>query len=68
MELLSERECDMIITFAESSMKLSAVCRKMDTDSAVISRRFDRIKERTGLDARNFYDLVSLVEMARRQP
>lgn len=67
MELLSERECNMVIAFAESSMRLNVVARKFDTDAKFICRRFDKIKDRLGLDARNFYDLVKLVDLVHKQ-
>lgn len=68
MELLSERECELIIALAEGKMRIYSVCKKFGVDDCVIHRRLDRIKERTGLDGRIFYDLAKLVEMTRNQP
>ena len=69
MELLSEFECKLILAIADHNMSVSGAAKYLGHrgDSESIYNRIEKIKKRTGLNPRNFYDLHKLVESAKHQ-
>ena len=61
--LLSEEDCELIKNFAECDLHTVRVARKMHYTHGSISYRTRRIKEKTGLDPRSFYDMIKLLEI-----
>lgn len=61
---LKYTEKEAILSYAKCNMNASEAARKIYITVNAVNYRFDRIKENTGLDARNFYDLVKLTVMS----
>jgi DNA-binding PucR family transcriptional regulator len=47
-------------------MNVSKTARKLYIHRNTVMFHFDKVKEKTGLDPRNFYDLIALVKMAKK--
>lgn len=61
--MLTEREKQIILTVAECDIILTAAAKKLYVHRNTLIFQLDKIQVKTGLDPRNFYDLVKLVEM-----
>lgn len=59
---------DTILTYVTSDMSIKATAEKMYLSRKAVLYRLDRIKEKTGLNPRRFFDLVKLVEMMTLTP
>ena len=68
MELLSEFECKLILAIADNNLSVRAASKSIGyMDHSVAYKSVEKIKARTGLNPRNFYDLCKLVESAKHQ-
>jgi carbohydrate diacid regulator len=63
--ILDDRKRAIILEMAEQNMNTAAVARKMYFHRNAAVYHFDKIQDITGLDPRNFYDLVKLVKMVK---
>lgn len=61
---LNEKDYRMILLFAKNNMKIQATADEMGRHYNAVAWRIEKTKEVTGLDPRNFYDLIKLVDMA----
>lgn len=57
-------DAKMIVAFAQCNMKIKVAASKIFYNKGTLAYRFNRIKQNTGLDPRNFFDLVELYDMA----
>ena len=55
---------EVILTFASCGMNVSKTSRKMYIHRNSIMYHLNKIKENTGLDPQDFYDLIVLVKIA----
>lgn len=62
--MLSDFQKEIILAFAKADMQISATSRNTYRHRNTIIYQIGVIKERTGLDPRNFFDLVTLVQLA----
>lgn len=58
---LTEREVETVIGMAENDLDASATARAIYISLPGVAYRIKRIVDHTGLDPRNFFDLVALV-------
>lgn len=63
--LLDYRKRTIILGMAENNMNMNAVAREQYFHRNAALYHINKIKEITGLDPRNFYDLVELVDIVR---
>lgn len=61
---LNEKDFRMILAFAKNNMKIQDTAYELERHYNAVAWRIARIKDITGLDPRNFYDLIELVDMA----
>lgn len=59
--LLSEARCNIIFALADSNMNVNEVSRKLYMHRNTVTYQIGRIKQITGKDPLNFYDLHDLV-------
>lgn len=64
---LSEERCKILITLADSKMNVSEVARKLYMHRNTVDYNLRRIKQITGKDPLNFYDLYRLVMLAKEE-
>lgn len=57
-------DAKMIVAFARCGMRLRTAADMVFYNKGTLVYRFDRIKRETGLDPRNFFDLVELYDIA----
>ena len=65
-ELMTKRQAEAILAFANNGMRLTAAALELYTTGATISYHLDKVREQTGMNPRDFFDLYELVDMARR--
>lgn len=58
---LSQDQHEVILALADNGMKVSEVARKLYTSRQSIDRHIERIREITGKNPLNFYDLYDLL-------
>ena len=63
--MLNERKREIILAMAECNMNESEVSRKLHFHRNNVVYHCENIREKTGLDPQNFYDLVKLVDMVK---
>ena len=63
---MTYRQAKIILTFAENNMRVRDTALQLYRSEGSVSYQFKKIHKETGLNPRKFFDLVSLVEMARR--
>ena len=61
---LTERQCEVIAALAFSGMREAAAGRKLGCSRGNICNQMRKIREKTGKDPRDFFDLHDLYEMA----
>lgn len=61
---MNDVEKQIIIEMAKNNMNVSAVANEIGYDRRTIWRYVKRIKKKTGLDCKVFYDLVRLLKIA----
>ena len=64
---LDDFDYQVILMFAENNMRMIETSYCLDVHRNTIEYRICKIKRLTGLDPRNFYDLIKLVEIARKE-
>lgn len=64
---LDERDYRIILSFAKNSMREPETSWDLNVHRNTITYRIRKIKALTGLDPREFYDLIKLVDMAKSQ-
>ena len=62
---MSKFEAEIILAMTYYSMRISLVAEKLYCHKNTVKYRIKKIKKETGLDARNFYDLIELLSIAR---
>ena len=61
---LDERDFQIIFTLAKNNMRATETAYELDIHRGTVLYRMEKIKNLTGLDPANFYDLHELVKMA----
>ena len=61
---LNDKDYRMILMFAKNNMKVQATADEWGRNYNTVAYRISKIKETTGLDPHEFYDLIKLVSMA----
>ena len=64
---MTEFELKMIKMIAECDMSLQKAANKLYVHRNTLTYHIEKIKQRTGLDARRFYDLCRLLEVANEK-
>ena len=64
---LDDFDYQVILVFAENNMRALETSYCLDVHRNTIEYRINKIKRITGLDSRNFYELIKLVEMAEKE-
>jgi carbohydrate diacid regulator len=64
---LSEDRCKIIIALADNKMNVSAVARQLYMHRNTVVYHINRIRQITGKDPLNFYDLYRLVILAKEE-
>ena len=64
---LSNERCKILITLADSKMNVSEVARRLYMHRNTVAYNLERIKQITGKDPLNFYDLYRLVMLAKEE-
>ena len=62
---LNDTDYRLILLLAENNMRATETAYALDVHRNTVCWRISKIKDITGLDPLNFYDLHKLVEMAR---
>ena len=62
---MTEQEARIILTLAECSMNVSDTAQRSYVHRNTVLYHIGKIKEKTGLDARNFYQLYELTRRAK---
>lgn len=60
---MTEVQKEIVLKMCDCNMKIVAVAREMHYYHENIRHHIRKIKEKTGLDPRRFYDLIKLREM-----
>ena len=59
---------EIIRLSAEENLNVSAIARKMFLCNNTVRYHIAKIKEQTGLDSLNFFDLIKLLKMCEEKP
>lgn len=62
---MTDLQKQAVIAFAESNMRLSEAARALHYHHNSIDHHLRAVKNKTGLDPRNFFDLQKLYAMAK---
>lgn len=60
---MTELQKEIVLKLCDCNMKITAVAREMHYYHESIRQHVRKIKEKTGLDPRCFYDLIKLRKM-----
>lgn len=60
---LTDTDIECIKSYADANMSAAEAGRKMFLHQNTVKSHLDSIKDKTGLNPRNFYDLIKLLEM-----
>lgn len=60
---LSEKEREIIRLLAKYNLRVASVARRMHYQHHSIGYHVDKIKNKTGLDPTNFYDMIKLLKI-----
>ncbi len=63
---MTDRQKEIVLLMAQCNMNASAVARKAYMHRSNVLYHIEKIEQDTGLDPKNFYDLVKLVETASK--
>lgn len=67
--LFSDIEREIILALADCDINPAAAARKLYLSRNTVLYHLEKVEDRTGLNARRFYDLVKLVEgVTERDP
>jgi carbohydrate diacid regulator len=58
-------DAKMIVAFARCNMKIKVAANTIFYNKNSLTYHFNRVRRETGLNPRNFFDLVELYEIAR---
>ena len=61
---MNETQAKIIVVYARNSMRVTKTAEALYYDRQVIYHNFKKIRENTGLDPRNFFDLGELYTIA----
>ena len=61
---LTEREKEVLIAYAQNDNNMRKAAKALYTEQANVWYHIEKIQRRTGLNARNFFDLRVLLEAA----
>ena len=64
---LSEDRCKIILALADNKMNVSEVSRQLYMHRNTVAYHINRIRQITGKDPLNFYDLYGLVLRAKEE-
>lgn len=64
---LSEDRCKIILSLADNKMNVSEVSRQLYMHRNTVVYHINRIRQITGKDPLNFYDLYRLVILAKEE-
>lgn len=64
---LTEQEVKIIKALVQCNMKVKPAARAIPASHMYIRYNVEKLKRRTGLDPRNFLDLMKLYEMVKEQ-
>lgn len=64
---LTEKEKEVILSFADGNMHIGETANLLNLHRNTIDYHLRAIKENTGLDPKNFYDLVELVDWVKME-
>lgn len=64
---MNELQKEIVKAFAETSMNTEQTAKKMYRHRNTICYHLERIHEVTGLDPKNFFDLIKLYELATKE-
>lgn len=64
---LSEDRCKIILALADNKMNVSEVSRQLYMHRNTVAYHITRIRQITGKDPLNFYDLYRLVMLAKEE-
>ena len=65
MDKLTDTDFEVVLSMADNDMNPTRTANKMFMNRNTVIYHIRKVKKLTGLDARNFYDLIKLVRMAR---
>ena len=60
---MNSTDKEVILALADNNMNISAAANSLFMHRSTVEYHIKRIKQITGLDAKNFYDLTKLVNM-----
>ena len=63
---LTQAEKETLMAYADNDMNLTATAKEMYCHYTTIWYRMDRVAIKTGLNPKCFYELVELMDMARK--
>ena len=64
---LNTRDFQIILKLAENNMRATETAYELDVHRGTVLYRMEKIKNLTGLDPANFFDLHKLVKMAEEK-
>ena len=64
-EALTPLRCEILIAFIDSGMNAAAAGKSLYLTREAINYHLRKVKEKTGLDPKNFHDLVKLYELVK---
>ena len=62
-DALSQTDIDIIRSLAKNGLNRSSASRELHYANQTVAYHVDRIKEVTGMDPRDFYDMIKLLKM-----
>lgn len=64
--MLTEQKKQILRVYAENAMNAAEVARKLHYHRNTVDYHLDNIRMSTGLNPRNLYDLIKLLEIVER--
>lgn len=62
--MLTDKQCEVINALAFSGMRINKAAEKIGCGESTVRRHVAQIKEQTGLNPQDFFDLHDLYEIA----
>lgn len=62
---MNKKDAHIVMAMANHNMNVTDVARAIFVHRNTVLYHLDKVKQQTGLDPRQFYDLVELVKMAQ---
>lgn len=63
---MNKEDAHIVVAMANHNMNVTNVARAIFVHRNTVLYHLDKVKRKTGLDPRRFYDLVELVKMAQK--